>query len=958
MFQVSWKPAESPASEPVAATWGILILASNSEWIATITTTCTQAGIKLVNVEDSQHAQNFDGIICLWDSTPGDHVQSRELMGKALTQLHTAADALSGQLLVWVTRQAVGSGTEPDDRVTELGVGPQLWGLMRTARSEQPHLDLRLIDVGHDATARAIKSALALKGEPEIAVRRESVLVPRLERAGPEQLSLAAKPFLRTDGAVLITGGLGHLGGCVAEWLISQHGVKDIVLVSRKGMETEGAEQTIRKLTAFGAKITAIACDVANATEIKQLMATFSADRRLRGVVHAAGLSDSGVLTSLTPDRCEKVIAPKANGAWLLHDATKHLDLDIFVLFSSVSGVLGMPGLANYAAANTYLDALAHFRRSNGLPATSVAFGMLGHRGGMASRLAQNTQSYLSQYGLDALSERQGLGTLATAMRSQRALTVAAVLDLGRVQRYYDEQNQPIPPLLSSLLQPVDRHRGPAPASDKSLQDVVADAPAAQRLNIVLETVRKITAIVLGFKSPREVDINRSLKAIGIDSLAAVQLRNRLASATGLSLSANIAFAHPSIGALGQALCDQLQASQATPPSSNASSSPMDELDMSAIRAGCVDEMFTFEAMDSLERPQSVFLTGSTGFVGAFILSELVKAGITVYCLVRATSPDEAASRVFGALRHYGLDDRTEKSLIRPVVGDISRPLLGLSSQDFDDLADVVDAICHSGGLVDWARPFDEYVGPNLVSTHEILRLASRGRPKAIHLVSTISTLPKHMGLNLTEQDLEYGYGTSKFLAERMVAAARWRDASATVYRLPYVTASSTTGHFRRDQGDFLHNLIIGCRELGCFPKIHADLHSVVPVDYVAKTIASLIVNDREKQGQDYDFRNDSAPTCNEFFNAIIGIDKLAATIVPFEEWKHKALAGAERSPGGSLAKISMVLDSYTAETAHVMFKGQKLGRNVLGVDEYPIPLMDERFIARYMGQIKSPGQL
>lgn len=491
-----------------------------------------------------------------------------------------------------------------------------------------------------------------------------------------------------------------------------------------------------------------------------------------------------------------------------------------------------------------------------------------------------------------------------------------------------------------------------APA--KSLHDLITNAEPAERLKIVLEAAQKIVASTLGFESFVEIDVNRSLKDVGIDSLTAVQLRNRLATATRLPLSVNIAFAHPSLRALSQALCDQMQSLGPDASPRSPSTLPPDSLQMSSISAGCLDETFNFTSDGSKERPRSAFLTGATGFVGAFILKELVKEGIVTYCLVRASSIGEATQRLLDALRHYGLFDYADRALIKPLVGDISQPLLGLSVQVFDELADRIDAICHSAGLVQWTRPFEDYIGPNIVSTHEILRLASRGRPKAIHLVSTISTLPKHMGLEFNEKELEYGYGTSKFLAERLVAAARWRDALATIYRLPYVTASSASGHFRHDQGDFLHNLIIGCRQLGSFPYIDTDLRSVLPVDYVAKTIVSLMTNDRDNQGKDYDFWNANAPSCEDFFNAIIALDGNSAPLLPFDEWKKKVLAVAADKPGGPLAKIAVVVDGYTAVTAHEILKGQKLGQNVLGAAIYPTPLMDEQFAAKYVSQIRS----
>ncbi len=134
----------------------------------------------------------------------------------------------------------------------------------------------------------------------------------------------------------------------------------------------------------------------------------------------------------------------------------------------------------------------------------------------------------------------------------------------------------------------------------------------------------------------------------------------------------------------------------------------------------------------------------------------------------------------------------------------------------FNELADNIDSICHASALVDWMRPLSDYIGPNVISAHEILRLASSGREKAVHVISTLATLPMHLGYYVPEEDREYGYSISKYMAEKMVAAARWRGAKASVYRIPFVTAS-TLGHFRLDRGDFLHNMIVESIELGYF---------------------------------------------------------------------------------------------------------------------------------------------
>ena len=955
-FEVVWHPVNR-GNVPPGGTWGLLLPGGIGVWAGTVTAALSRAGIRLVKVERIKDAEELDGLMCLWDSDADVLSQTQDFIVKALEQLQTAAQIQFMPPLVWVTRHAVGAGTESDYQNMRLGAGP-LWGLMRTARNEHPELHLRLVDLGEE-TGTCISSALMLNAEPECAVRQNRVLVPRMQRVKPVPKPLAKQRLIRPDGAVLITGGLGDLGARVARWLVNNHDIRDLVLTSRRGMETSGADALVAELSTFGASVTVISSDIANPDSIKSIMAMFSKDRPLRGVVHAAGVSDSGVLSTMTPERCATTLAPKVYGAWLLHQETQTMDLDFFLMFSSISGVMGMQGLANYAAANTFLDALAHLRRAQRLPGTSVAYGTWAGDG-MASKLIGSTRSHLSQFGLDPLETEEGLELFKQAVVSTRALTVAAALDLGRLQNYYEERGG-MPPLLRSLLSQNSTHTSRSRGWD--LHQALAEAEPGQHSNIVLDMVREVVARALGFAHPLDVDIDRPLQDIGIDSLTAVQMRNHLTTLTGLTLSVNIAFLHPNLKALSQTLLSQLQdtdtSSTTTVPSSVTSVTTAFDppcLDITAVRKGCLDSSFMFDNVTQdptkfTTCPESVFLTGATGFVGAFILSELLKQGITTHCLVRADSVDKARQRVVSTLKCYGLWEPTFAPLINPMVGDMAQPFLGLTEEEFDDIADRVDAICHSGGLVDWMRPLEDYVGPNIVSTHEILRLASRGCAKAVHLVSTISTLPKHMGLDLTEEDQEYGYGTSKYIAERLVAAARWRGARATVYRLPYVTASTTTGHFRLDRGDFLHNLIGGCLEMGAFPSLNANMSLVLPVDYLSKTIVAVMTQDLHRMGRDYDFLNTRAPTCNDFFK-LIGAVSGGKEVVAFSAWKQQALDYATAHSTSPLARIAAVFDNYTDETAAGMFKGLPVGENVLGGKDFPSPLINEQFIDVYLNRI------
>lgn len=283
---------------------------------------------------------------------------------------------------------------------------------------------------------------------------------------------------------MLITGGLGHLGARVARWLASDHDIRDLVLTSRHGMEASGADALVVELSRIGVRVTVTASNIADSDSVKSIMAMFSKDRPLRGVVHAAGVVDSGVLSAMTPDRCATTLAPKVYGAWLLHQSTRNMELDLFLMFSY------------YAAANAFLDALPYLRRAQRLAATSVAYGTW-EGDGMASRLSETTRAHLTHFGLGPLTPDEGLELLQQAVVSTRALTVAAALDLGRLQSFFEEKGGILPLLQSLLIQDSTlASRG------RDLCKMLSEAEPGQHAGIVLNMIREVVAKALGYRHP------------------------------------------------------------------------------------------------------------------------------------------------------------------------------------------------------------------------------------------------------------------------------------------------------------------------------------------------------------------------------------------------------------------------------------------------------------------------
>ncbi|MGC2374122.1 MAG: type I polyketide synthase [Solirubrobacteraceae bacterium] len=479
----------------------------------------------------------------------------RERVGVALELLQGS----SASRLGLVTQRAVVVGA--GDGAPDLA-GAAVWGLVRSAQLESPGRFL-LVDVdgeqaSWDVLPGALEVAVAL-GESQLAVRGGRTLVPRLARVDEGASFLGdGGSFLGGDGTVLVTGGTGGLGAVLARHLVRERGVRHLLLVSRGGSRAPGVTELEAELSGFGASVRVAACDVSDREELKALLSSVAVEHPLRGVVHAAGVLDDGVIDSLTVERVDRVLAPKADGAWFLHELTAGLGLDAFVLFSSVAGTLGSPGQASYAAANAFLDGLAEHRRAGGLPGVSLAWGAWEDTG-MAGGLGDADRARMARGGVRALSTEHGLDLFDTAHAVDRAVIVPVRLD--RTSLRTQARAGTLPALLRDLAPGTARRT--EQAGSASLARRLSGAHDHEREHLVLQTVRSQVAAVLGHTSVDAIDPQSTFKELGFDSLAAVELRNALSLLSGLRLPATLVFDYPTSAALAEYLLGELAGSGA-----------------------------------------------------------------------------------------------------------------------------------------------------------------------------------------------------------------------------------------------------------------------------------------------------------------------------------------------------------------------------------------------------------
>ncbi|WP_274522974.1 thioester reductase domain-containing protein [Saccharothrix sp. ALI-22-I] len=809
LFRTEWVPIVAP--KPVRALrWRVL--------------DTDQAGADVSGVD----AVAVPFVLGVEDAPGNVHRATREALAFARRWL--ADDGLADTPLVVITRCAVGVDGGPRDPAAAA-----VWGLIRSAQAEAPGR-IVLVDVDHLAEPGGSLAAVLASGQSQAAVRDGTVLVPRLTRVHEPAVP---GPGWDTAGTVLITGGTGALGALVARHLVTEHGVTRLLLAGRRGLAGPGAAELQAELTGLGAHVTVAACDVGDRAAVGRLIAAIPAEHPLTGVVHTAGVLDDAVIGSLTPDRLSAVLGPKADAAWHLHEATRHLDLTAFVLFSSIAGVVGGPGQGNYAAANVALDALAEHRAGLGLAATSIAWGLWAGVGGLGGHLEEADLKRIARTGFLPVTADTGPGLLDAALRSGLPAVVATPIDVPTLRTRPDR----VPAILTGLTRTTARPRA-TDRADTALD--LADLPEAERRAAVLDLVLGEAAHVLGHTGGVEPD--RKLADLGFDSLTSVELRNRLAAATGLSLPATLVFDHPTPAALA----DYLHAEVGE--ENNAQG-----VDYAADIRLADDIRPAAEVVRVADDPREVFLTGATGFLGAFLLRDILRdTTARVHCLVRADSEEQARDKLDANLRWYQVDvDRDRVSI---VVGDLGAPRLGLTEERFDRLARDVDVVFHAGATVNWLRSYDELKVPNVRGTEEVLRLAARHRTVPVHHVSTVGVfqgvVEPGVPLKVTDptgpaEALPSNYLRTKWVAEQVVDLARDRGLPVSVYRVDVICGDQDNG--AGQTRDFVWLSLKGLVQAQAVPAgLNGAVH-MVPVDYVSAGITALA---RQGTGRTFHFCN------------------------------------------------------------------------------------------------------
>ena len=699
---------------------------------------------------------------------------------------------------------------------------------------------------------------------------RGKVVVRQDERSAPLTIG--------SQATYLITGALGGIGLRLIDWLV-QRGATSLLLVSRSaGAPAPEVQHRLQELEARGVRCSLVALDLAagpgtaSTTVLADAIRALPSEQPLRGLFHAAGVLDDGLVGGLTPERLAAVLAPKLAG-WQLVEAAnaeaKGSDgLAFSIAFSSLASLLGSPGQAAYGAANGGLDALCRQEFAdrdalNGEAACGeAAFGEAAHGEagpGQPLRLAIQWGPW-DGAGMAAGKTRrlEGLGVgLLPAEGAFQALDLLMERGQGGVvavlnndwMRLWDQADSRQRPLLAPLLQDGTGGTRTTAASQAAAALAVllarlAEAAPGQGVDLVLELLQERLGQVMGLAEGQTIDAGESLFQLGLDSLMAVEFAAGLQADLGLKVDFESLSGDPSLESLADLLLADLQMEGGAPSKTGLDLGEQARLDPNWPRPDR-----ELRQSGSPEAPgDAILLTGSTGFLGAYLLAGQLQRWpeLRVRALVRCPSAAEGLDRIRTNLERYQLWQDGWQQRLEVVPGDLAQPQFGLEASAFASLASGLGGILHNGAQLSQMAGYGQLAPANVGGTREVLRLASLERPLAVQMISSVAVFEATAYRNrliletddLTEwRGIHLGYSQTKWVSERLVLAAGATGLPVSIYRPPLIGGHSRSGAWHQD--DLLHRLLQGCLELGLAPDLAWEL-DLVPVDYVADAVTAL----------------------------------------------------------------------------------------------------------------------
>ncbi|MCG8337755.1 MAG: thioester reductase domain-containing protein, partial [Proteobacteria bacterium] len=678
-----------------------------------------------------------------------------------------------------------------------------------------------------------------------------------MQNCSPQVAPTATNPEIDRSGTYIVAGGLGGFGIEVAKWLVNS-GAKYLILIGRSGVHTQDVKDTLEEMEQQGVTLAIIEADITKKNELNTALNNcFEHFPPVKGVIHSAMVLDIAIIEEMTKSRFTKVTDPKILGSWNLYELTRHFELDFFMAFSSVNSILGFAGQSNYSSANYFLDLFAEYLRKQGVPGISISWGVLDEAGYFTKH--GDDKEHFKKEGFFPISLLQTQRAMKHAM--ERNLTHVAVFPLkwNLACKYH-----PIianSPRLSHFIKHSETDDGSEETNSIRDIDSLMDCSSEERFERISELVRKALSEVLGVRMQGKDD-DQSFDRFSLDSLLAVEL--------GVSLNDYFHIDLPKVTILQKGLNVQVL-SKIIEQEILRNEGLSEKSDDKAI---LVETIPIIELQDEAKlpldiRPQStvsqyntdptsIFLTGGSGFLGAYLLSDLLRiSNAQIYCLVRSADEAVGLKRLMDNLQDYNLWQSEFASRIRAIPGDLEKPGLGLNQDNWNYLADEIDVIYHNGAWLNFAQPYQVMKPANVKGTVEIIRLACDKRTKTLHYISTLSKLaqtapdPGSLVENKrythaeTVYDQDYinrngfnvGYHQSKWVADELVTEASKRGVPTTIFRPSLISGERKTGVWNHQ--DYICMLLKGLIQMGKAP-LQDAYFDFAPVDYYSQAIVAL----------------------------------------------------------------------------------------------------------------------
>jgi thioester reductase-like protein len=647
----------------------------------------------------------------------------------------------------------------------------------------------------------------------------------------------AAETKVRADATYVVTGGLGGFGLALVRWLVKE-GARHIAIITRH-MPNEDSDLR-RGLESLSAAVEIFVADVAELRALEDAFAAIAAAMpHVRGVFHCATTYDDSLLVNQTWPRMQGALRAKAVGAYNLHKLTAGLHLDHFVLFSSISSVVGTRGQASYSAANAVLDGLAHLRSAVGLPCLAVNFGHIGNVGAAARQY--KTTRLLERFGALRMEPEDALGTLGGLMSVERQGQYG--IARMRWKAAFRNQESAVPARFRELVDHGET-RGRGKDETARLVRELLEKGVAERIQSLVILLRREVARVMDVKED-DVDASRAITDLGLDSLMGVELMC-FTDMLGCNVSVAELLQGPSISRLAEVIAERLE----MPAVARGGGERFDD-DLTMVEADSelgssisVPTHWCGQTRD--DRTAPAFLTGGTGFVGSHLLRVLLaETSRDVFCLVRHGVSGAGRDRVIRRLEETGAESNGVEARIRIVEGDLSQPRFGLDQHVYEELSRVVGTVYHAGASVGLLGNYSEFRDTNVLGTAEVVAFCCAGRVKDLHHVSSLAAFDFRPAGQVFDEEqpprmprgVAAGYRQSKWAAERVVRSAQKRGLPAVIYRPALICGHSETGAGSSD--DILAHVMSLSATLKLGVHLDAPLH-IVPVDYVSKAIVRM----------------------------------------------------------------------------------------------------------------------